>query len=539
MSHNINNIPGKSKTTSEEVLEIGARLANGPSDRLILTAFKCELDDQIGLLTAMNRVDLAHTVVMMESGTVSHDTGSQLLGGIEKLNNHPEEFTPEPAFGDLYTNREAWLRERSYPVDWLGSGRARREAITTGFQITVRELLLDLMDALIGFNHCVLAKSSRYMKSLMPDYTYLQAAQPTTFGHYLIGFAYPVLRDMERLQSLFVRINRSPAGCGSTNGSRIPQHRERLRELLGFEGLVDHARDAMWQADLPIEIAAILTAILVNLDRLAEDLQIFATEEFALIDFDDRHARASKIMPQKKNPFALTHVRGLANSMIGTLASSAAMGRTPSGQPDNRLRLYGMIPRAIKETRDAVELMAEVVSFLTFNEIHAQSKLDNSFAMATDLAEVLVLRCGLSFRQAHRLVGHLVRIHQARGGFALLTVEELAAAAQSLGHCIDLTQESLQEGLNPKVAVLERQDAGGASPSAMEAMYEHCGKVLKEAAHWSNTCRIRFETAEKLLQKVIQDFIELPDELASSNTVQAASSQSDDLSEPQRFSSIE
>ncbi len=106
-----------------------------------------------------------------------------------------------------------------------------------------------------------------------------------------------------------------------------------------------HARDAMWQADLPIEAAAVLTAVLVNLDRLAEDLQIYATEEFALVELDDRHTRASKIMPQKKNPFALTHVRGVASTMIGTLAASAAASRTPSGQPDNRLPLYGMIPR--------------------------------------------------------------------------------------------------------------------------------------------------------------------------------------------------
>ena len=134
----------------------------------------------------------------------------------------------------------------------------------------------------------------------MPDYTYLQAAQPTTFGHYLLGFTYPLLRDLARLDCLLEKVNRSPLGCGSTNGSRLPQGREQLAELLGFADIIPHARDAMWQADLSIENTALLTACIVNLSRLAEDLQIFSTQEFALVELDDQHARASKIMPQKK-----------------------------------------------------------------------------------------------------------------------------------------------------------------------------------------------------------------------------------------------
>ena len=201
--------------------------------------------------------------------------------------------------------------------------------------------MLGLAEVLTTTGKAITARAREFRTALLPDYTYLQAAQPTTFGHYLLGFAYPTLRDLDRIRALYGRVNQSPAGCGSTNGSRLPQDRERLRELLGFEALVRHARDAMWQADLPIEAAAVLTAVLINLDRLAEDLQIYATEEFALVELDDRHARASKIMPQKKNPFALTHVRGAASTMIGTLAASAAIGSNAigaAGQPPAALR---------------------------------------------------------------------------------------------------------------------------------------------------------------------------------------------------------
>ncbi|MGR9085659.1 MAG: argininosuccinate lyase [Gammaproteobacteria bacterium] len=508
MSPNKHCLPGQPDTLAEEALEIGSRLERGPSDRLVAIAFKKELDNQVGLSKAINEVDVAHTLVMVESGLIPIDAGIRLIEGLLTLGRAGESFSPNPAFGDLYTNREAWLRERSYPVDWLGAGRARREAITTAFQITVRASLLDLSDALISFGRTLIDKSARHLNVLMPDYTYLQASQPTTFGHYLLGFVYPVLRDLERLQSHFLRLNRSPAGCGSSNGSRVPQPRQKLCELLGFDGLVAHARDAMWQPDLPIELAALLAAVMVNLDRLAEDLQIFATEEFALIDFDDRHARASKIMPQKKNPFALTHIRGVANSIIGTLTASATMGRTPSGQPDNRLQIYGMIPRAVEDTRNALELLSEVVEFLVFKTVHARTKLENGFAMATDLADVLVLTCGLNFREARRLLGSLARERRAGWSLNQLTSDELITAAQRLlGRRIALSEEALSSALDPDTAVRARQASGGAAPESVSLMIERCLTVLSNNAEWTTRYRMRIQSAEQCLSMKVTNLL--------------------------------
>lgn len=497
-----------SMDTTEQALEIGARLAHGPSQLLIETAFQCELDDQLPLFDALNRVDLAHTLVMIEQGIIPSQNVSELLQALLQLQNRPADFHPIPDNGDLYTNREAWLIARTSIGAWLGAGRARREAITTAYVIKLRDDLITLVETLIDYVQTLTSQAEQYQTALMPDYTYLQSAQPTSFGHYLLGFAYPVLRDIERLQALYRRVNQSPAGCGSSNGSRLPQSRQRLSQLLGFNGLIPHARDAMWQADLQIEIASALTAILVNLDRLAEDMQIFSSEEFALLEFDDRHARASKIMPQKKNPFALTYIRGLANTMIGTLASSAALGRTPSGQPDNRLKLYGMIPKAITDTNNAVALISEVVALLKFNSHHARTKLDHSFALATDLAEVLVLESGLSFRDAHRLVGKLVRNHLPIGNFQQLTSEEITdCAMQVLGKRVELTATTLTHALSPEEAVAARHEPGGAATSSMAEMISQCRQVLHEANHWCQQQHKQLEISAAMLEQSIQSYL--------------------------------
>jgi argininosuccinate lyase len=295
---------------NNSVLGVGSRLATGPAVELVQTAFARELADQLALFKGMSLADLAHTVMLIEAGVIPSADGASLLSALLDLDEYPTDFIPTPESGDLYTNREAWLAARTPSVGWLGAGRARRESTTTGYHIIVRSYLLAFASALIMAGTALIERADEYRSTLMADYTYLQPAQPTTFGHYLLGFAYPLLRDLERLQALYTRNNRSPAGCGSVNGSRLPQDRNRLAELLGFDGLAQHARDAMWQPDGPIETMSVVITALVNLDRLAEDLQIFATAEFDLVELAEGHSRASVIMPQKKNPYALAYVRG-------------------------------------------------------------------------------------------------------------------------------------------------------------------------------------------------------------------------------------
>ncbi len=489
-------------------LEIGARLKRRPSAHLIESAFQPELDSQMPLYDVLSRVDLVHILVLVEQKVIPVQPGTELLQALWSLAHYPDSFQPEATHGDLYTNREFWLTQQTASAAWFGAGRARREAITTAYSIKLRDGLIDLAESLVGMAKVMVQRSVTYKQALMPDYTYLQQAQPTSFGHYLSGFVQAFLRDQERLQQLYVRLNLSPAGCGSSNGSRIPQDRERQAALLGFDGIINHARDAMWQADIQIEIAALLTAILVNLDRLAEDLQIFASDEFGLIELDDSHARASKIMPQKKNPFALTHIRSLANTMIGTLTTTAAMGRTPSGQPDNRLVLYGLIPNALEQTQNAVILFEEVLALLQFNVSHARAKVDQRLLLAGDLAELLVMDCGVPFRDAHRLIGTLVHQYLPAGNFGQLTAADLDACAKKvLGRSIVLSESVLNAVLTPENALSCRQQAGGAGVQSLDKIFEQCAQALQHNNNWCRTSQSRLQASESLLQQSLKPYL--------------------------------
>lgn len=493
------------KTSAAQALGIGARLSTAPDPEMIATAFAGELEGQKGLAIGMGFADLAHTVMLIEQGVIAKKPGSALLAALLELQHCPADFVLDPALGDLYTNRETWLSQRTATIGWLGAGRARREATTTAWLLAVRQGILDLTAALVGCGEQLAAKAATLRDALAPDYTYLQAAQPTSFGHYLLSFAFPILRDLDRLRSLHARIDRSPAGCGSANGSRLPQDRARLAELLGFAGLVKHARDAMWQADLPIESLSAIVAALVNMDRLAEDLFFFATAEVGLVELSDAHARASKILPQKKNPYALAWVRATANEMIGVQVSVAASGRTPSGQIDNRMLAYGEVPRALSRAVGAARLLGGVIYGLRFNTVRASERLATSFTAATDLSETLVLEAGMDYRAAQRVTGVLVRdlIDSGRLANSLTPADVTAAAERSEGIRVTLSAEAIARALDPAQAVAARVGIGGAAPEPVEAMIAELRAALAEHEAWRvGTSAAALRAEESLLAHV-------------------------------------
>ncbi|MDO9073835.1 MAG: lyase family protein [Rubrivivax sp.] len=468
-------------------LEVGGRLADAPGAALVAFAFAEELRHQAVLAEAIGLVDLAYVLALVEERKIPRREGYELLAALLDLHELPQALVLDPQLGDLYTNREHWLGTRTTSVGWLGTGRARREATTSAFHLVVCERLLLLSNALVDLGLEVLACAHAQRDVLVADYTYLQAGQPTTFGHYLLGFVGPILRDIERIQSFHARFNLSPAGCGSTNGSRLAPDRARVAALLAFDGIVTHTRDAMWQADGPIEGMALVVATLVNMDRLSEDLMVLATVEFSVVTLDDGQSRASKIMPQKKNPFALAYIRAAANQAIGLQASLAASGRTPTGQMDNRLLAYGELPRALELAAGAAGLMRATLAGLTVSRANAARTLDRSFALATDLAEALVRRADLDYRCAHRVVGRLARmLHDTNRAPASLKPADVAAAAESiLGRPVAIGEADLARALDARVAIEARHCVGAGSEASMASMFEDYAAKFSRAAAWT------------------------------------------------------
>jgi argininosuccinate lyase len=451
-------------------------------------------------------VDLAYLLALVEAGTVPRDAGRALLAALLDLHEQPHTMVASATLGDLYTNRQAWLASRTPAAVWLGTGRARREAATVAFHLVVCERLRELASALVDLGGEMLRMATQHRQTLVADYTYLQAGQPTSFGHYLLGFVGPLLRDLRRTASFHEAFDRSPAGCGSTNGSSLAPDRERIAELLGFAGLVTHTRDAMWQADGPIEGMALIVASLVNLDRLAEDLMVFASVEFGIVELGDAQSRASKIMPQKKNPYTLAYIRSAANQTIGLQAGLAASGRTPTGQMDNRLLAYGELPRAIELATGCAALMRTTLAGLTLSPENAARTLERSFVFATDLAEALVRHAALDHQSAHSVVGRLSRsLHESHRSASSVTGADVADAAESvLGRRVTIDDADLATALDAHAAIERRRCTGGASEAPMTAMLGAFADRLSDAGEWTQAATTRVQRARVVLINAVR-----------------------------------
>jgi argininosuccinate lyase len=463
-------------------------------------SFRQEISDAPILWAGLSLADLAHVIMLRETDIMPAQVNVRLLRLLLELHECPlEGFPLHLALEDVYSNREAWVRARDDDAaGWLGAARPRREPATVAYRHAVRQRLLALEGALVELSRALTDIAETHLATLMPDYTYLQHAHPTSLAHYLLSFVYPLLRDGERLRACFTRVNQSPAGIGNINGSSLPVDRRRLAQLLGFDGAIVNTRDAMWQVDMPVEVMAMAMALLLHLDRLAEDLQIWNTAEFNLVELADRHARISLIMPQKKNPYSLAFVRGVTGSMIGRLAAMAAVGKTPSAQMDNRVFVLGEVPRALDATIDTVRLMAGVAQGLRFNTDLMASRAAEGFVQATDLAEYIVQATQLNYRTAHHLVGLAIRLALERGDTSGQLGSEVldAAARQLLGHPLDLPAGVLVALADPAAIVATRSGLGGAAAGPVQAMIIECRTLTGEGESWQRETAARLHQAQ-------------------------------------------
>jgi argininosuccinate lyase len=482
----------------EGYLGVEGRITSGPAPELVAAGYALEMADAPLLHRGLTLADLAHLIELTDCGALKREEAAPLCAALLDLLDVPaEQFPYDPVYGDAYNSRERELERVLGPAAGrLHLGRTRREAGRIAFRIALRDRLLDLHDDLASFAETLSDRAAEHAATLWPDSTYLQPAQPSTFGHYLGSFAEQALRHLDRAQAAFGRADTSPAGAGGVGGARVPLDRARLAARLGFGSVGAHTRDAMWSADAAGD--AVMTAVQAGLTigQLAADLEIFASPAFGYLTIDASLCRASVLMPQKRNPYALPVLRGGAATLLGRLTGLLATGLTPSARTDNWLYAYG-------ETAGAVELSDRLVQLATVMAAGVRPDVEaladqaaRHFTGAADLAEELTQRFGLDYRTAYRVVGRAVAAAVGRGEDALSAGLVRAAAEEITGAALPVGPDLLAAITDPAAAVAARDAPGGAST---KRVLEHARSVrvgVAAARSWSAGERARIARAE-------------------------------------------
>ncbi len=479
------------------------RVRGGPAPELVEAGYRLELDDAPLLHRGLGLADLAHVIALDEQGAIPDGETRRLLSALlELLDEDAADLHLDARYGDLVNLRERVLEERiGAPSGWLSAGRPRREAGRIAFRLALRDRVLELAEAVTRFAGALVELAARERATPMPDYTYLQAAQPTTVGHWVLSFAYPALRDAERLRGDFVEVDRSPGGAGGVNGSRYPLERDRIAALLGFGGTIAHTRDAMWQTDGLADLVSHAAIAAIGASRFAEDLEIYTSDGFELMRIGDELCRASALMPQKRNPYALVVLRGGAGTLLGRATGVLATQRTPSGRTDNLLYAYGEVCGAVDMAARLLRLAAATAASVTVDAAAAERALRGSFAQATDLAEAISRAAELDYRSAYRVVSRAVALatDAERGPDALDAALLDRAAREVLGHELEVDPALVREALDPVAALATRTVPGGAAAAPMAVMLRDCAAAVEGHRRWAETKRAAIAAAEAAL----------------------------------------
>jgi argininosuccinate lyase len=490
-----------SRGLPEGYLGAEGRISSGPAPELVDAGYALELADAPLLHHGLGLADLAHVLALHEAGVLSAAHSAVLVPALLEILDTPAEAFPyDPTYGDAYNSRERELERRLGSVaGWLHTGRTRREAGRIAFRLAMRDRLLDLHEAVTRFVLAVAGRADEHATSVWADTTYLQPAQPSTFGHYLGGFGEEATRHLDRLEQAFRWADQSPGGVGGVGGSRVPLDRDRLSELLGFAGPGAHTRDAMWAVDGLADAVVAAAQAATTVDRLAEDLEIFASPNFGYLTLDASMCRASVLMPQKRNPYALAVIRAGAGTLVGRATGLLVTQRTPSARTDNWLHAYGEVAAALDLATRLVALGAEVVRTLVVDRDALAAAAGAHFTGAADLAEELVLGTGLDYRSAYRVVAHAVAAAM-QDGRSSLTADDLArAGAELLDRGIDVSPEMVDAASDPARIVAGRTALGGSSP---ERVREHCralSRRAEQATRWRTERRAHAAEAEQKL----------------------------------------
>ncbi|MFC6084778.1 argininosuccinate lyase [Sphaerisporangium aureirubrum] len=471
----------------------GGRFEGGPADALTRLSVSVQFDWRLAPYDLL--ASRAHARVLHQAGLLTAEELDRMIGALDDLDRACASgtFRPTVADEDVHTALERGLLERLGVLGGkLRAGRSRNDQVATDLRLYLRDHVRLIVSRLVELETALMAQAEEHAATAAPGMTHLQHAQPVSFGHQLLAHVHALARDADRLRDWDRRAAVSPLGAGALAGSSLPLDPQAVAEELGFTSAAQNSMDAVADRDFAAEFLFCAAMIGVHLSRLGEEVVLWASQEFRWIEMDDAYSTGSSIMPQKKNPDVAELARGKAGRLIGDLVSLLT---TLKGLPLTYNRDLQEDKEPVFDAVDTLLLVLPAVSGLIatmrVNTARLESSAPDGFALATDLAELLVRR-GVPFRDAHEAVGHLVVWCQVNDTtLERLTEEDLAKISPHFATAADTGPggEPLPgplDVLNVQGALASRKAHGGTAPDRVRDQLCALRETVDGQAAWAS-----------------------------------------------------
>jgi argininosuccinate lyase len=438
----------------------GGRFAGGPSPELAALSKSTHFDWQLAEYDIAG--SRAHARALATAGYLDDAELTGMLDALERLRSAVVEgrFTADDADEDVHGALERGLMLEAGPElgGKLRAGRSRNDQIATFVRMYLRDHAAVIAELVVQLIDAIAAQASAHPAAIMPGRTHLQHAQPVLLAHHLLAHAWALLRDLERLRDWAVRADVSPYGSGALAGSTLGLDAEAVARELGFAASVPNSIDGTASRDLVAEFAFVSAMIGIDVSRIAEEIILWNTREFAFVTLDDGYSTGSSIMPQKKNPDIAELARGKAGRLLGNLTGLlATLKALPLAYNRDLQEDKEPVFDSVTTLEVLLPAFSGMIATLTFHTDRMAELAPQGFSLATDVAEWLVKK-HVPFRDAHEITGELVKLAETRG----LGLEDLDDEA--LRSVSPLLTPDVRVVLSIEGSVASRDGVGGTAP---------------------------------------------------------------------------
>jgi argininosuccinate lyase len=428
----------------------------------VLEAINVSIDFDKRLGPQDIRGSLAHVAMLAKQGVVSQDDAAKIVEGLTQIAGEIDrgELPFSRALEDIHMNVESRLAGLIGPAAGrLHTARSRNDQVATDFRLYIRDEI-DALDAqLADLQRALAERALEEAGSVMPGFTHLQSAQPVTLGHHLLAYVEMIGRDRGRLRDARARLNECPLGAAALAGTSFPIDRHMTAQALGFDRPTANSLDSVSDRDFVLETLSAAAICATHLSRFAEEIVLWTTPQFNFISLSDKFTTGSSIMPQKRNPDAAELVRGKSGRIVGALQALLIVMK---GLPLAYSKDMQEDKEGAFDSLDSLSLciaaMAGMVRDMKVNRDRMKAAAGAGFSTATDLADWLVRKLNLPFREAHHVTGRVVALAEGKGvGLEDLSLADLQGVEPRIS-------EDVFAVLGVEKSVESRVSYGGTAP---------------------------------------------------------------------------
>ncbi len=482
----------------------GGRIGSVRKD---VVEFTSSIKSDKKLLEAVIKINKAHVAMLMEQKIIDCQKGAKLL---QALNELDPKMKLDSSLEDVHLAIEEKVNKK-VGVETGGNlhiAKSRNDQVATAIRMVLRTSLLEVMKLVIKLQESLINLAEKHIETLVPSYTHLHPAQPVTFAHILLSYVDMMGRDLKRLEETYPRVNMCPMGAGAIATTSFPINRDMTAELLGFDKVLENSIDAVSSRDFILETLANLTLVAVDISRMAEDLIIWSSPDFGIIELPESFAFTSSIMPQKKNPDLLEVIRARMSQILGNFfASATTMKALPSGYNLDFQEITPKLWESLETVVGSLDMLSKLVKNLDVSK-DAFSKPVLKFSTTTELANVLVKKYNVPFRTSHKIVGSLVKtLLDKKMTLTDLTPELLQKAAQdSAGLTLTVKLEDIQESIDPMKFLESHKTKGGPAPAEVKRTLKNRKKMMTQSKSNLKEKEGKLEEADNQLKAVVKRY---------------------------------